>query len=118
MKHILCLLVLLIMNPKIIKSEHKKHIKTTPKKDLKKTMTENYSWYFYRSDHLISTSSEFRDSRSFNGYNISHFHRNSAGFFKTHSKCHENYTDSTSIKPVHIKISNITHNIRTHINNR
>jgi hypothetical protein len=73
--------------------------------NLNKTLTENYSWYFYRSDHLISNKSQFRDTRRFDGFNIFHFHKNTAGFFRTFSKCPEKFDSQKEMHPVHIRIS-------------
>ena len=94
-----------------IKTFQKSSQPKTPKKlhlqeNLKKSMTHNFSWYFYRSDHLISENSEFRDTRNFDGFNIFHFHKNSSGFFRTYSKCPKKISETSSIHPVHIRISN------------
>lgn len=78
----------------------------SPSQNINKTMTENFSWYFYRSDHLISDKSQFRDTRTFDGYNIFHFHKNSAGFFRTFSKCPSSFKNPAEFHPVHTKISN------------
>lgn len=73
--------------------------------ELSHKAVEDFEWFFYRSDQMIDESSVFRDSKSFDGYNIKHFHRNSAGFFQTESKCPENFENGQVIRPVHIFIS-------------
>ena len=70
-------------------------------------LQKDFSWFFYRSEKLIDKNSLFRDTRSFNGFNMIHFHRNSAGFFRTSSKCPtEAKTDDSSNK-AHTVLSNI-----------
>lgn len=82
-----------------VKSTNQNHLN-----NFNKTLTKNFSWYFYRSDHLISDSSEFRDTRTFDGFNIYHFHKNSSGFFRTYSKCPKTFSIN-SLTTVHISIS-------------
>ena len=94
----------------LISFTHQKQdaIKTSKEtnKQINDSMIEKYSWYFYRSDKLINSHSHFRDTKTFDGYNILHYHRNSAGFFRTYSKCPSKFEKGEIIQPVHISLGN------------